>query len=253
MSSRPSCSGITPSRNVSTSASVIGGVCATANKGSIRHQLNRSILWGRRFRLPTDISVISITPHPPTRTIQNPPRLSPRMLSLIDNHLPVHQHIIYPFRPERRVLKRRSILDAREIENHSIRPHPFFDRSPIREPQARGRPGCHLANGVFERNYVLLSNITGNQSRKIAKRPWMLQFSLRTRRGIHCFGVAAQAHPRKFHGSFYVAIAHHEVDCAHPCLTARHQVERRIGGIFTLFSGNRRDVLAHQTRVLFIR
>src|SRR5580693_10800609 len=70
-----------------------------------------------------------ITRTPPTRTIQNPPRLSPRMLPLINNHLPVHQHIIDPLRRERGFLKSRPILDPREIENHSIRPHSFFDRS----------------------------------------------------------------------------------------------------------------------------
>src|SRR5438270_4137397 len=94
------------------------------------------------------------------------------MLALIDHHLPVHQDIVDPLGRKSWLLVGGPVLNARQVENHHVGPHALFDGSTIRQPHSRRRPGSHFANGVLQRDYVLVPDVICDKPREITVSAW---------------------------------------------------------------------------------
>src|SRR5690348_7217618 len=99
--------------------SIVGDDCArssplhsSAATAPIRHARNE---W-RTSR--------GLLPPIPARPPQHHARLRTRELSLLEHHDAVHHHVADAFRLKRRLRERRTIADAKRVEQHDVRRKP---------------------------------------------------------------------------------------------------------------------------------
>src|SRR5687767_1887316 len=95
-------------------------------------------------------------------------RSSAGVLTAIDNYLAVDEHVINTDGIDKRFFVSGAVLNGVVVEDHDIGPAAFFDNAARVEPHARSGPGRHFTYCVFECQDWLLSNIAGNETRKVA-------------------------------------------------------------------------------------
>src|SRR5436853_5600208 len=103
---------------------------------------------------------------------------------------------------------------------------------------ALGWQRCNLANRLFQRNEVKLTNVMAEKTRHAAKGTCVgMGLEERTIEG-HLVGIEADARPRLFQAVLQVFFAGDEVERASLAFVRQDEVDERVEGIFFLLGGN---------------
>src|SRR5437660_11639823 len=109
---------------------------------------------------------------------------------------------------------------------------------------ALGRQGRNLANRLFQRNEVKLTNVMAEKTGHAAKGTWVgMGLEERTIEG-HLVGIEADARPRLFQAVLQVFFAGDEVERTSLAFVGQDEVDERVEGIFLLLSSDLGNGLA---------
>src|SRR5688572_4285128 len=185
-------------------------------------------------------------------TIDHLTRPRARVLSAIDDHLSVHEHVINPDGIKKRLFIRGSVLDRGVVEDDDVSPRAFFDHAARVETHARRRPGSHFANGLLECQHALFANVARDEAREVAIAAWVSKAQrvdcIRIQRRAR---VAADAGPGKLQRRDDVLLAHHVIDRHHAPATGGHEIKRSVRRRLFPFPGDLRHGFTFEVRVLF--
>src|SRR5688572_381178 len=175
------------------------------------------------------------------------------MLSVLDNDLTVHQNVIDPYGRKQRLFVGCAVLDLVVIKNDDIGPVAFFYHSACREPHTGRRPRGHLSYGFFERQDLLLANVTCDQACVISVSSRMCKADRIDLADLfRSARVTADACPWKLESGDDVLLAHHMVDGVHAALALHYEVVGRVRRVLVPFFRYLGEILAFETGILFV-
>src|SRR5262245_51171134 len=120
----------------------------------------------------------------------------------------VDKYVLHSNRELIRVFKGRAVGDGVGVEYDDVGPHADFEDSAIAQPHLLSGQRRELPNGFFERQFLFLTNIFAENSRKCTVGPRVRMFLAELAVGRRALRVVADRYPWLLEGQSNVALVH---------------------------------------------